>query len=185
VPEVTLTSWLDGINKTFAEKAGIPVEDYSAQTGGELIGNLFEFITNLFGKGWLSVGVQFTTGLISTLYAIYGKNVPTRLRKELLGIGVHELLRIIQLTPDKVKEAKETLKDAIDSISRGDLNAFLASGLRSPTEVQTTVQALTGLFFGGSSSGSGFTSPTPETGTPAPTPKPPRKVTPSFTNPVD
>jgi hypothetical protein len=134
--EVSITSWLDPALKYFADQAGIPTEQYSSQVGGEGIGTALEMTADFFTKGWLNKGVQFLAGLIADSYAIWGKDVPTRLRRELLALGTHELLRIVNPKPSDIIEFRQSLESFITAVQRGDWNAALASVLRTPSEIQ-------------------------------------------------
>ncbi|MHA1506314.1 MAG: hypothetical protein ACTSR0_03895 [Candidatus Asgardarchaeia archaeon] len=133
---MALTNWLDSALGVFARQAGIPVEEYSAYVGGEAIGNGLEIITDIFTKGWFNKTVQFLTGLIGTTYAIYGKGVSPRLRKELLAIGTHELLRIFDPKPSDLIELRNSIDQLVAGIKNKDWNAILNSMLRSPAEIQ-------------------------------------------------
>lgn len=134
--EVSITSWLDPILKYFAEQAGIPVDQYASQVGGEGIGTAMEMVADFFTKGWLNKGIQFVTGLIANCYAIFGKDVPIRLRRELLALGTHELLRIVNPRPSEVIEVRESLDSFIRALQRGDSIAALSSILRTPSELR-------------------------------------------------
>jgi hypothetical protein len=135
--EVSITSWLDPVFKYFAEQSGIPLDQYSSQVGGEGIGTALEIVADFFTKGWLNKTVQVVAGLIADGYAIWGKDVPTRLRRELLALGTHELLRFVDPKPSDVIEFQRSLSVSIDAAKRGDWNAFLASVLRTPPEIQS------------------------------------------------
>ena len=80
--ELSLTAWLDPAMKYFAEQAKIPVDQYSSQVGGEGIGVTMEVIADFFTKGWLNKEIQTGAGLLASGYAIWGKDVPPRLRRE-------------------------------------------------------------------------------------------------------
>lgn len=135
--EISVTAWLDPVFKYFADQAGIPVRDYTAQVGGEGIGVALETVADFFTKGWLNKTIQFVAGLLADGYAIWGKDVPIRLRKELLGLGTHELLRFVDPKPSDVIEFQRSLTQFIDGMRRADYNAALASVLRTPGEIQT------------------------------------------------
>ena len=137
--EVSITSWLDPVFKYFAEQSGIPLDQYSSQVGGEGIGVGLEIIADFFTKGWLNKTIQVVAGLIADGYAIWGKDVPARLRRELLALGTHELLRFVDPKPSDVIEFQRSLSVSIDAAKRGDWNAFLASVLRTPSEIQSMV----------------------------------------------
>jgi len=141
MPEISLTSWLDPINKYFADKAGIPVAEYSAYTGGELIGNILEVITDFFAKPWTSRVVQGIAGLIAVLYGVFGADVPTRLRRELISLGEHELLRLIHMTPDELREAQEQISRFARSLQVGDVEGALSAAFRTPTEIVSAFTA--------------------------------------------
>ncbi|MBA7493305.1 hypothetical protein ES702_03863 [subsurface metagenome] len=134
--DISITQWMDPALKYFADQARIPVSDFSSQVGGEGIGNALEMTANFFTKGWLNKAIQGLAGLIANSYAIWGKDVPTRLRKELLAVGTHELLRIADPSPKDVIEARQSLEDFIAATQRGDWNAALSSVLTTPAEIQ-------------------------------------------------
>jgi hypothetical protein len=135
--EFNITGWLDPLFKYFAEQSKLSVEDISANQGGEAIGVAMEVVSNIFTKGFLNKGIQFLAGLIADGYAIFGKDVSPRLRKELLAMGTHELLRIATMTPDEIKEFQESLKSFMEAVQKGDWNSALASVLRTPSEVRS------------------------------------------------
>jgi len=141
--EVSITGWLDPALKYFADQTRIPVDQYSSQVGGEGIGTALEMVADLFTKGWLNKGIQFLAGLIADGYAIWGKDVPTRLRRELLALGTHELLRIANPKPSDIIEVRQSIESFISAVQRGDWNAALASVLRTPSEIQAMVGAVT------------------------------------------
>jgi hypothetical protein len=141
-PEVSITGWLDPVFKYFAEQTGIPLEQYSAQVGGEGIGTALEVVADFFTKGWLNKTIQVVAGLIADGYAIWGKDVPIRLRRELLALGTHELLRFVDPKPSDVIEFQRSLSVSIEAAKRGDWNTFLASILRTPSEIQAMVGAV-------------------------------------------
>jgi len=134
--EVSITKWLDPALEYFARQAGIPVDQYSAQVGGEGIGVALETVADFFTKGWLNKGIQFLAGLIADSYAIWGRGVPTRLRRELLALGTHELLRFVDPKPSDILEVRRSVENSVNALRRGDWNAFFSSVLRSPAELQ-------------------------------------------------
>jgi hypothetical protein len=134
--EFNITGWLDPALKYFADQAGIPVSDYSAQVGGEGIGVTLEAVADLFTKGWLNKAIQFVTGLIADGYAIWGRDVNVRLRRELLALGTHELLRIVNPKPSEILEVRDSLSRFIDAAARGDWEGALSSVLRTTGELQ-------------------------------------------------
>jgi hypothetical protein len=140
--EFNITGWLDPALKYFADQAGIPVSDYSAQVGGEGIGVALECIADLFTKGWFNKAIQFVTGLVATGYAVWGRDVNIRLRRELLALGTHELLRVVDPKPSDIIEARESLSKFISAVSRGDWNGALAAILRTPDELRNMFKML-------------------------------------------
>ena len=140
--ELSITKWLDPALEYFARQAGIPAADYSAQVGGEGIGVALEFLADLFTKGWFNKVIQGIAGLFASGYAVFGKDVPVRLRKELLALGTHELLRIVDPKPSDIREVQESIFKFADAVKRGDVNAALASILRTPREVSGLLAAM-------------------------------------------
>lgn len=140
MPEVSITGWLDPALKYFADQAGIPVYDYAAQVGGEGIATSLEVMADIFTKGWLNRLIQGGAGAIALSYSVWGKDVPTRLRKELLALGIHEGLRVVN-NPLSMTADAESLKAFVEAVMRGDWNAALASVLRTPGEFGFAVPA--------------------------------------------
>jgi len=142
VPELSLTAWLDPVLEYFARQAGIPVSDYSSQVGGEGIGTALEVVSDLFTKGWFNKLVQVAAGGMATAYAVWGRDVPMRLRKELLALGTHELLRFVDPKPSDLLELRESVDAFTSAVKRGDWNAALAAILRSPAEIRSMLAAM-------------------------------------------
>lgn len=139
---ISITSWLDPALKYFSDQSGIPVDQYSSQVGGEGIANVLEMSADFFTKGWLNRAIQGGAGLIATGYAVWGKDVPDRLRRELLAIGTHELFRVVEAKPDEVLEVRQSLTDFIASAQAGDWNSALSSVLTTPAEIQAAMGGL-------------------------------------------
>jgi len=139
---VSLTSWLDPALKYFADQAGISTEEYVSTTGGEAIGVALENVAEFFTKGWLKIATQFATGLLAGSYAIWGKDVPRRLRLELIALANHELFRIAKLRPEDVVQTKLSLDELASAIKARDVRAAVMSGLRSPSELQAVAATL-------------------------------------------
>lgn len=132
-----LTEWLDPMVRYFAEQSGISVEDYSSRIGGEGIGTALEYVADYFSKGWLNAAIQFITGAIASSYAVWGRGVSPRLRKELISLGFHEMLRFLdQLQPPQLFVAQRSLIDFGDAWRRGDTAGAMATVLRTPAELQ-------------------------------------------------
>jgi len=137
---VTLTSWLDGLMAEASRRTGIPREQLSAHVGGELIGTVLEVVGGLFSKGWLRVVVDAVAGGIALGYGVYGRDVPERLRREMIQLGSHLAFRALELV--KFSEFWSSLQATADAIKRGDVNAALASILKTPTEVMAATVGL-------------------------------------------
>jgi hypothetical protein len=133
--EFNITGWLDPLLEHLAKQAGISTADYTAQVGGEGIGVGLELVADYFTKGWLNKLTQFTAGLIAGSYAIWGRDISPRFRKELVALGTHELLRIAKLTPEDIKELQESLTGTIKAAQAGDVSGVLASVLKTPSEL--------------------------------------------------
>jgi len=137
---VTLTSWLDGLMADASRRTGIPREQLSAYVGGELIATALEVVGDLFSKGWLKVAVDALAGAIALGYGVYGRDVPERLRREMIQIGSHLAFRALELV--KFSEFWSSLRVTAEAIARGDINAALASVLKTPMEVMATTIGL-------------------------------------------
>lgn len=133
--ELSLTGWLDPASKYFAETAGIPVADYSSGVGGEGIGTGLEIVADFFTKDWFNKLIQFGAGGIASLYAIWGSGVSPRLRKELLAVGTHELLRITKIIPEEAAKMQASVFASARAAQRGDWSSFLATILKTPAEM--------------------------------------------------
>jgi len=136
VDEVSLTKWLDPAFEYFARESGIPTDYLVAQQGGEGIGTALEIIADYFTKGWLNKGIQFAAGLIANSYAVWGKDVPDRLRRELLAMGTHELLRILTISPTEAADFQRSFAAFMSAVQRGDWNTAAATVLKTPTEIR-------------------------------------------------
>jgi len=133
--QLSLTAWLDPALKYFAEQSGIPLEDYSSTVGGIGEGFALNALTDVFTKGWLNRIIKLFSGLIGTSYAVFGVDVPVRLRKELLTLGMAMALDGLASDPLKLKEDAESLADFVKSLMSGDVSRALATGLRTPGEI--------------------------------------------------
>ena len=170
-PEVSLTAWLDPVLDYFAQQAGIPTDQYSAQVGGEGIAVALETICDLFTKGWLNKGVQAISGLIACAYAIWGRDVPTRLRRELLALGTHELLRFVDPKPSDVIEFQQSIAQFLEGVKEGDIDKAMSAILRTPDEIYTLSRAL-GIPVGQQAPTPAPETYSPEVYVPPPTPAP-------------
>jgi hypothetical protein len=137
---VTLTSWLDGLMAEASRRTGIAREQLSAHIGCELIATVLEVISDLFSKGWLKVAVNALAGCIALGYGVYGRDVPERLRREMIQIGSHLAFRALELV--RFQEFWSSLQATAEAIKRGDVNAALASVLKTPTEVMAATVGL-------------------------------------------
>ncbi|MHA1833673.1 MAG: hypothetical protein ACTSV7_06740 [Candidatus Baldrarchaeia archaeon] len=138
---VSLTSWLDPLLGYFAREAGLPVEDYVSQTGGEGIATSIETVTDFFLKGIANKAAQALTGLIVGSYAIWGKP-SDRLKKELIAIANHLIMRIIDPSPQQIIEIRKSIDEIIDAIKARDLGRLAEATLRAPTELKDALSAL-------------------------------------------
>jgi len=132
---VSITSWLDPILNFFADKAGLPRDEHNAYVGGEIVANLVGKPTDFLAKGFLNKLIHFIAGLIAAGYGVFGKDVPTRLRRELIAFGEHELWKIADLKPEDIREIQRSLSNFIRLASAGDWAAALSQVLTTPTEL--------------------------------------------------
>jgi len=132
---VSITSWLDPILNFFADKAGLPRDEHNAYVGGEIVANLVGKPTDFLAKGFLNKLIHFIAGLIAAGYGVFGKDVPPRLRRELIAFGEHELWKIADLKPEDIREIQRSLSEFIRLASAGDWAAALSQVLTTPTEL--------------------------------------------------
>ena len=134
---ISLTEWLDPAIEGLAREARLPTSDISTRLGGEGIGVTFEVLSDLTTKGWLNKTIQGLTGLIAGGYAIFGQNVPPRLREELITIGAHELLRLTELRPQDIAEMRSSLDTFLSAVKVGDWDTAARAVLKSPEEIMS------------------------------------------------
>jgi hypothetical protein len=132
---VSITSWLDPILNFFADKAGLPRDEHNAYVGGEIVANLVGKPTDFLAKGFLNKLIHFIAGLIAAGYGVFGKDVPPRLRRELIAFGEHELWEIVDLKPEDIQGIQSSLSNFIRLASAGDWAAALSQVLTTPTEL--------------------------------------------------
>jgi len=128
---------LDGLTEGASRQTGIPKEHISASIGGEFIGAVLETVSGLFSKGWLHPAVNALAGAIALGYSVYGKDVPERLRRELMSLGSHLAFRALELV--KFVEFKASLEAFTRYLKAGDINAALSTILKTPGEVATAL----------------------------------------------
>lgn len=136
---VSLTKWLDPILSYFADKAGLPRDEHNAYVGGEIVANLADITTDMFSKGWLNKVIHFVAGLIAGLYGVFGKDVPARLRRELIAFAEHELMHIIRITPEEIQEIRQSINQFLTAVARGEWDTALSAILRAPEELSASL----------------------------------------------
>jgi len=130
-----LTEWLDRFNVRWAELTGVPARELSTHLGGEGLAVITEAIAGWTTKGWLNKLVQATAGVIATGYGLFGRNLDTRTRAELLQFGAHEMSRAVPMNPEELEELRKSFEDLMTTAkTRGALVA-LTTGLRTPAEI--------------------------------------------------
>lgn len=132
---VSLTSWLDPVLSYFADKAGLPRDEHNAYVGGEIVANLADIPTDMFSKGWLNKAIHFVAGLIAGLYGVFGRDVPTRLKRELIAFAEHELWQIAHIKPDEIPKIKLSVNQFLTAAAKGDWDTALSAILSTPEEV--------------------------------------------------
>jgi len=136
---VSLTSWLDPVLSYFADKAGLPRDEHNAYVGGEIVANLADIPTDLFSKGWLNKVIHFVAGLIAGLYGVFGRDVPSRLRRELIAFAEHELWQIAHIKPEEIPQIKLSVNQFLTAAARGDWDTALSAILSTPEEISRTL----------------------------------------------
>jgi hypothetical protein len=138
---VKLTGWLDWLFEGASRRSGISKEHISAQVGGEIVGNVLEFVSGMFAKGWLKPAVNAIAGVLALGYGLYARDVDDRLRRELLAIGSH--LSLSALKEMKSSEVKESLSSFKESLEAGNIEAALSTILATPEEAMSIFAAPT------------------------------------------
>lgn len=136
-----LTEGLEPLIRPFAERAGVPTDEYAAWAGGEVIALLFEVIFDATTKGWLNKLLQGSAGLIALTQGVWGRHDP-RFKRELISIGNHSLGRLLDPKPQDIAELADSIRQLISAIARRDLQAAIASGLRDPFEMRGALSLL-------------------------------------------
>jgi hypothetical protein len=132
---VSITSWLDPILSYFADKAGLARDEHNAYIGGEIVANLADIPADMFSKGWLNKVIHFVAGLIAGLYGVFGKDIPTRLRRELIAFAEHELWHIARLRPEEIRQIRLSINQFLTAVARGDWDTALSAILSTPEEI--------------------------------------------------
>ena len=147
MPRIYLTSLVEPVLGPVARYAKIPESDFVPWVGGELVANIAELVTSLFARGWFAKFIQFIAGLTSTLYAVFG-DTDRRLRTELIAFGIHELMRIIQMSPEETTAIRASLENFMEALKTGDIEAIMASIVKAPDEIKDSlINILAGLGF--------------------------------------
>jgi len=130
----------DGLFEWYARRAGLPASEVSTLVVSEAAATLIEAAADAYTKGWLNKLLQLVVGA-SLMVAATG-NLSERGKKELILIGAHAITRIADPSPAAAAELAESLRRLTEAARRGDWAAALASGLRSPSEVASSLAAL-------------------------------------------
>jgi hypothetical protein len=141
LPELSLTQWLDPVFEYFARQSGIPVDQYTAVAGGQGIGATEEVIVDLLFTGLAGKLIQFGTGLATTLGAIFAKDIPVRLRRELITWGQHSLTRIVDPKPSDYVELRQNIDTLVRGLSLGNAGNIMSAFFRSPDELRSLATA--------------------------------------------
>ena len=142
---ISLSEWLDPVIREFSEKVGIPTEDASTRIVGEGIGSASEYVLDVFTRGWLNKLIQAVIGLVCTGVSFSPDvDISTRFRKELLTIGMHELLRVVDPKPSDIRELKASIEEFKSAVEKGDVVEAIMSGLR-PMEEWEAVSRMVGI----------------------------------------
>jgi hypothetical protein len=129
---VRLTTWADSLVDPVARRTGIPREHLAVTVGGEIEATVLELVSELFTRGIGKVLVDVAAGAIATGYAVYGKGVPERLRRELLQVGTHLLARALEAV--KYAEFKTALDSFVNALRTRGLAYALSTIVATPGE---------------------------------------------------
>jgi hypothetical protein len=141
----SITGWLDPLFKPFADWARIPVSDYSAHVGGEVLGTTVEYGSEFLTRPLLAKSAEFFSGLGCLLVGWFARVEPERLRRELVQIGTHLLLRIGKPTSIELFMLRRNVEDITSAIQKQDWNKLMRSLVYSPPEIQSAVLNFLGI----------------------------------------
>jgi len=149
-----LTNVLDVPYKKVREAAKIPevVPDSEVATiyGSEFVATVGEVVSDLVFQPAVSKAVQVCLGALFGFAASLapGPTLPGRGRRELMEISSHLLTRIVDPSPQQVREIKQNAAELVEAIRSMDAARLIEASLRSPREIKETVEELTGLELG-------------------------------------
>jgi len=177
-----ITEPLDGLYKMVREAVQFPetVPDSEVMTiyGSEAAATIGEVASEFVFQPVASKAVQFGTGIILGLVASLAPAMPTRGRKELMEISSHLLSRLVDPTPQQIRELRQNAAELIEAVKSMDAARIVEATLRSPKEIKETVEEITGMKFGEGAEVVEYIPPSPEVEyvPPAPSPEEVRKI---------
>jgi hypothetical protein len=177
LPELSLTSWLDGVFDYFAKESGIAVEDLSSKWGAETLGVAIEGISDMILTPLSTKILGAIVGGGSWITAIWGKSVvpSKRLRDELYVLGNHLISRLIDPTPTDIIQLRQNLDKLVAGLKLGNSGSLIDAFLRSPDELRQMIAATTGVALSIPTQAQAVQPPTTPV-TPATTPQPAIRV---------
>jgi len=134
-----ITNWADPLLKYFAETSGIPKEEYVPMVIGEGYGSGIEFATDFFTTVLGSKVIQGIIGIALGSYAIWGKDVDKRLRRELIAVANHEVFRLVDPSPTEIYELQRNIADLTAGIVQKNAGKIWGAFIRPPQEYMPLV----------------------------------------------
>ena len=160
-----ITEPFDGLYKMVREAVQFPetIPDSEVMTiyGSEAVATIGEVASEFVFQPVASKVAQFGAGAILGLLASLAPAMPTRGRKELMEISSHLLSRVVDLTPEQIRELKQNAAELIEAVKSMDAARIVEATLRSPKEIKETVEEVTGMKFGEGAEVIEYIPPTP------------------------
>jgi len=153
-----ITDILDEPYRRIREFAKIPapISDSEVMTiyGSEAVATLGEIASDLFLQPGVSKAVQVGAGAVLGLAASLVPVMPDRGRKELMEISSHLVSRLIDPSPQQIREIRRNVEELVSAIKSMDVTRVVEASLRSPREIQQSIQEFKEMVGVGSTWGS-------------------------------
>lgn len=119
-------------------KGAIKNEEYASIVGGELIGALIEAGSDIVFTKFGSKAIQLLGGVALNALAVWGDLDP-RTRKDLLEISSHMLFRVVDPTPQEVKELRRSFERFREGLESRNMEMIWEALFRNPAEWQEAI----------------------------------------------
>jgi len=108
--------------------------------GSEAVATVGEVVSGFVFQPLPSKVIQIGAGAVVGLIASLHPEMPDRGRKELMEISSHLVSRLVDPSPQQIRELKRNAEELIAAIKSMDAGRIIEATLRSPIEIQQTIQ---------------------------------------------